>query len=187
MRMRQRGFTLVEVSIYGTLLLVVLGMSYAVLAMSLRYYQTLDNQAQLQQAGLVASTSLVDDLSGTAQASVRTEGNGLVFLSARGVGGQVFYDEAGDLLWLKFVCYYRDGQRLMRRERSITPTVTVPATIPTVASFASDGSLPTRLVAADVTGLSVTPGSSVLLGLTLSNTRFGGSLVSVSDRVRLRQ
>ncbi|HXE71832.1 MAG TPA: hypothetical protein VNO81_04145 [Candidatus Nitrosotenuis sp.] len=181
------GFSLVELIVYSALFPVVLAAIYAVLTLCTRYYAALDNQATLGQQALTASARLAEDVSGTALASVRVESDGIVFLSARGAGGQVFYDSSGRLLWLKYVCYYRTGTVLYRKEQSITATPDVPALTPAVSAFAGNSSLPTTQVAREVTALSISPGSTVAFTVTTSNDLYGGCLVSVSDRVRLRQ
>lgn len=191
MRGRARGTTLLELLSYSALLIMLFGMVYSVLALSLRYYHNAEDAGGLQNEAMVALNRVLGELSGTPARAVRADANGIVFLSARTADGRLRYDSDGNLLWQEVVCYYRDtanGRGVLRRkERAMTPTATVPTTLPTVADLRGDASLPSTIVARDIASLTVTPGYPTDLRITASSDRFAGATVELSGGFGFRQ
>ena len=144
------GFTLVEIMVYMTLLVLILGSSMVVMLMANRFFKsTLDNNAvqrEAQTTMLRLSRELEESKRGLVKLNTENETPGVVFISPRNDKGEYVYDYSGDgeLFWQKWACYYvgpgPDGDaRLYRGERSLGAAAIAPeATTLTILDFHTD-------------------------------------------------
>lgn len=186
LRAASRGFTLAELTINSTLLVILLGIAYAGLLLAHRYYAESEAAVQVQQQATSGLKHLVSDLGGTPSTGVRTDTSGLTFVSARTSTGSVAYDTSGSVLWQSVVAYYVQGGVLYRKARTLTPTATIPSPLPTAAELRDDGSLVPRAVARQVETMTVTAGSPMTIQLRTASDDFGGSSLEQSAVIGFR-
>lgn len=113
----KKATTLIEVVVYGMLLLTVLSLAYSFFKLGSGYFQKTRAQIELQQQAALTGASLVRDLCEASAGSVVSFPNGtavtapagLVFLSARNAAGTFCYEAAsGRPIWQSYVGYYLD-------------------------------------------------------------------------------
>lgn len=145
-RAGRHGFSLIEVMVYLTLVILILGSSMVIMLMANRFFaSTLDNNAvqrEAQTTMLQISRELEESKTGKVILSGADDPKGVIFLSPRNDKGDFQYDYTGDglLFWQKWVCYYvkEEGnkKKLYRAEKPLgTPTVDPPDTVDTTADF----------------------------------------------------
>lgn len=180
----RRGFTLLEVMVYGLLLGIMMTAMYLLLRTTLGFMRetnaTASLQASAQRTAVKITTELAQAHKGVGNIVANVEPSGIVFLSPRPGSGSTMYDNAGNQLWRQWVCYYYDdtNNRIMRGEINLpTPTTTPPSCPYTVLNFTG---LPgNKMVADKVTGFSVTlSGGATVVDLTAS---FSESVNSADD------
>jgi len=184
---RNRALALLEVMIYASLLLFVLGVVYSSLVMGVRAYRRTENLADLQQKALVAVRTIVEESASSPAAAVRVEPAAFVCLSARDPSGRIQYAPDGRAVWRKWVLYYRDPGtgNVLRKELPITPTADPPGTVPTVAALRDNPALSPLRIASRISDLRFTPGSGVKVDATASDA--GDASVQLTGRVTFRQ
>lgn len=182
---------MVEMLTYSALLVMLFGLVYSVLSLSLSYYRQAEDSGGLQNEAMVGLNRLMGEMAGAPATCISADSNGVVFLSARTSSGGFTFDSGGNLQWQRYVCYYLDtvdGRKVLRRkEKALTATATLPTSLPTVASLKSDGSLKAQTVALDIDSLTVTVGATTEVKLTASSDRFNGSSVALGGGMGFRQ
>lgn len=121
-----RGVSLVELLICcGLLAIVMLGV-YVLFVQGLRHYEVTTALLDTQVGGLVSLSRLSEELSEANSATVRTEPEGVVFASPRDAAGSYRY-QGTSILWQRYICYYLEAGRLLRKEELLaTPTAVPP-------------------------------------------------------------
>lgn len=164
---RPAGETLLELLLYSALLLMMLGGLGMAATLGSRSLQSTGTATEIGREGGVAMAAVVRELQNTRQEVLRVDPTpvGLVLLSPRTSSGPYQHDEAGRLIWQRWVAFYlqqRNGVPLLiRKELPLgAPTSTLPSSIPSVATLQGNSNLRERVVARQVTALEVTPGAS---------------------------
>lgn len=184
---RPRGVTLIEVAVHSSLLLIVLGIAYAGLVLSQKYYRHSEASVRVQEQALLAVRRMVAEMGGSPAAGVTSDANGLVFVTARDAQGRVSYDStSGECLWQGVVCYYLDSGSLCRKERPLTPSTTLPSPLPGPAEIRDDSSLAFEVAARNIETLQFGAGEPFTLSVRTSTDDFGGSSVDLSGSVAFR-
>lgn len=153
--------TLAEVLVYAVLSALLTAGLYLTLASALRYLGVTQAGQEVGQQGLVAIRVMTAGLRQTRLDTVRpgSDPPGVVFLSARDTGGHFRWDDLGRLEWQKWVAFYLDGDRLIRKEEPLSePTVHEGALSQSVSAMAGNSSLAEQVVADHVSKLQVLPG-----------------------------
>ena len=151
-----RGTTLIEALVYTALFGLVLSCIYWVLIASMRYYHIANDSIELQQNGLVALSTITQELSESQANSIYSfsDPDGIIFASPRNSSNQFTYGSLTQKLqWSKWVCYYvgsNGGNNYLYKKEYFkqTPeeTPVVPTDHDTVAEFAGDSDLSQRTV-----------------------------------------
>ena len=176
-----------ELANCGALLLLVLGMAYSGLVLSQRYYRQSEVSVRVQQQAVLAIRRLVGDLGGTPGAGFRSGNDGLVFVTARSTGGTVTYDSSsGRPLWRGLVCYYVSAGDLLRKQRGLTPSPTLPDPMPALADLRDDPTLPAEVVARGVQALQVVRTAPLTFRVRTVCPDFGGGAMELTGTVSFR-
>jgi type II secretory pathway pseudopilin PulG len=127
---RARAFTLIEVLISATLLLLMLGSAYEALVLATRYHKKLSDATQIQQETMKVLGRLERSISAASAESleVAPDSTAIRFVSAQ--NDQEFFDldpATGAPRWHRWVGVYLDGTTLIYKEQTIPVTSTVPA------------------------------------------------------------
>lgn len=186
------GVTLMELVTTSALLLILLGVVYSALTLSLTYYRQADDSVYLQQQAMAAAKRIVEEMGSSPSSSVVLSPDGVLFLSARTGSGGLQYNSSGAILWQRYVAYYTQmsGSEpvLVRKEKPLSaPSATVPSSPPSLASIQADASLKSTVVARSIQALSFTGGTPVAIRVTAGNDSFGGNTVTVTSGVSFRQ
>lgn len=172
---------------HSSLLLIVLGIAYAGLVLSQKYYRHSEASVRVQEQALTAVHRMVSELGGSPAAGVRSDANGLVFVTARDSDGRVSYDSSsGQALWQGVVCYYAQGGALLRKQRALTPSVDLPDPLPAPADVRDDGSLAAVTVARGVATLQLSAGPPLTVSVRTTSDDFGGNSIDLSGTVAFR-
>ncbi|HXE71106.1 MAG TPA: hypothetical protein VNO81_00470 [Candidatus Nitrosotenuis sp.] len=176
----------------SALLLILLGVVYSALTLSLTYYRQADDSVYLQQQAMAAAKRIVEEMGSSPSSSVVLSPDGVLFLSARTGSGGLQYNSSGAILWQRYVAYYTQmsGSEpvLVRKEKPLSaPSATVPSSPPSLASIQADASLKSTVVARSIQALSFTGGTPVAIRVTAGNDSFGGNTVTVTSGVSFRQ
>lgn len=141
---RKPGFTLIELSIYASLLGVFLLAIYGVFVASMRYFSLSQLTNDIQLSAQRSVRRMVDELSDSTLLGLKlfntSSANGVLFLSARNQSGRFVTDASGTIVWQKWICYYSDTAQgtIVRKELAITPSTTPPSSSSlTLATFQS--------------------------------------------------
>lgn len=156
---RHRGFTLPELLIYAVVVILLLAAVYAAFHLSWRYYQAGEAASEAQQEALKATSRVSRTLNAGLKTSLLLQNDppALRFLSAEREHQPFEVDDAGQIVWQRWVCLYYDqtAQQLVLKERELSPaSATVPNPGPTIAELVNDNSLPKTIVARGVTATS---------------------------------
>ena len=152
----KRGATLLEVVIATAVMAIVVGLGLAILISGSRYLRTNEQAIEAQRSGLALVTRFHQELQSTAQSTIASTSQGVVFASPFRDDGITEFDEnSQQVLWQKWVCYQYDTATLKvtRYELPITPATAAPGAAPAMASFA--GSLAAKLMASDISRFSL--------------------------------
>lgn len=123
--LRNKGFTIIEVVVYSSVLLFLLGGIFMVVEGGSRYFRLAEAHETVNQQAVIAMARVRAELTNGSQTSLNPETtprNHILFLSPFGLegSGEEDYEYGGDgtqLLWKTWVCFYRDDQnRLVRAE-----------------------------------------------------------------------
>jgi hypothetical protein len=158
---RSRGFTLIEVAVYSAVLLLLLGGVFMVVEGGMRYFRLAEAHETVNQQAVIAMGRIRGELANGSQTSLNPGAAPqphILFLSPFGMdgSGEEEYEYGGNgtqVLWKKWVCFYRDGQsRLVRAEFDV-PDVIDPS-VPVVPDFAVDIlPLPAQTLATNVSAV----------------------------------
>ncbi|MGE0494785.1 MAG: hypothetical protein AB7S38_36580 [Vulcanimicrobiota bacterium] len=191
MPFNRRAFSLLELVVYASLLLLLLGGVTMVVVGGVRYLQTGSAYQTAQNESLIAMRKLVEDLGrSTAQfrrpASPLSDSDHIIFLSPEPPAGGSDWTYNNDELQYHFwICYYWDmGQRELVRARlpvGGTPitrsTIPVP-TAPPLANFRPPANNDVRVIARGITDFAINDGATAQqLAVRLSS-----SVATASDK-----
>lgn len=154
--------------VYAALTALLTAGLYLTLAGALRYLSVAQADQDVGQQGLLALKAVRKELLETSPATVRvsSDPSGLLFLSPRGADGRFQWDGYGRLLWRKWVCFYLDGETLVRKEKSLPEPSPYPnSTGQTVAVMAADDTLDERVVAQHLSLFELVPGTTLEIRL----------------------
>jgi hypothetical protein len=155
--------TLVEISIYSSLLMMLMLAIYGTFAAAVKYFTVAQAQTDLQTAAQTAILHLVADVSESTSADVKVDTNppGIIFVSPRDANGRFGSDNSGNILWQRWVCYYFDASAgtIVRSTLGISPTTSPPTNTYSTKYFQQLGS--GRVIARNVTAFSIA-GSKIL-------------------------
>lgn len=173
-----------EVLVYSSLFLVILGVIYAVLHLSLRYYQYSRDAIETQEEAMKGINRLAGELKNAAEVSVKVDSIGVAFLSAETDTG-VFEHESGDVVWRKIVGYYTDNNTLIRKEKGLSSPTTDPTSVamPTPTDIKNDASYSSRVVARGVTTLTCTGDGKITLQAEGEDTLSQGGTAVARNQV----
>ncbi len=132
-----RGFTLLEVLIASSLLLLMLAGSYQALVLARAYHLKLGDTSQLQQDTMTALSKIERSIESASALSLEvydTDTSGIRFVSAKSDNGFFDVDPSGRPMWTRWVGIYQELRNLVYREQGFTPSSTVP-TFPTLADI----------------------------------------------------
>ena len=189
MSRRPGGFSLMEVLIASTLMLLTLAIAASAFASFTGYIRRVRARTELQQQSIFIMSNLTRDLGEANPLRVYSPAgsNSVVFPQPRELGGDVAPSDpdSGDLTWGRIVCYRVDADRRLFRQMEALPLPysDIPPDIPLMspprdmAYFAGQSSLPIRPFRGDVVKLSAETGTGevIKIDLTLS--------VEVQDQV----
>jgi hypothetical protein len=154
---RQRGLSIAELLVVAVLLGIIFYMVFRMLEPGLRVWRQSDVRVRLQQSTLVAMYRLSNELKESNQnsvtlkpcnivtdrvsmlvcfASARNNTGDLVLLKDQFGTGAVF--DTGEPNLQKYVIYYRDDKRRMRRYETAVPS---PAPTPAYSTYRESGSM----------------------------------------------
>jgi len=165
-----RGFTLVETIIYSVLLLIVLGITFAVLIASVRNYQIYLGLTEVEQGAATANSRLSYELVEANPAGIYADSTGVVFVSPRDASGKVQMS-GSDMVWPKLVCYYLDTINgvscLVRKEEMLATAQTGTPSVPStkLPSYFKTAALDRIIVGRHMDRLTVTLGYPLRLAL----------------------
>jgi hypothetical protein len=133
----RRGFSLIELTIYSSLLLFLMGSVYFVLVTGLHYFRLGDVFKETQGQAILAMRKMRNEIANTTPAAISlveaTPEDNMVFLSPDELYPNQTdfwtYNGFQELEWKKWVCFYHDStnQELIRAELT---EPTAPASIP---------------------------------------------------------
>lgn len=199
MRKRSTGATLIELLIYGILLLFLMAAVYGAFYMSRLYFSAAEGSTTAQQEAMKASAvmdrALADGASATLQVS--TDPVGFRILSARSPETVYFlHDNEGDLLLQQWVVVWLDAEtnQLMMGTQPLDTPVDDPANAApnegSVANMVDNPQVQTRVVAENVDRLefpAALPGSFSYTVITETESpKFGTNSVRLTNTVPLR-
>lgn len=181
---RERGFTIAELMIASSILILLLGVTFGIYQMGAAAWLKSDAKSELLQTIQVVTARLNRDLEGSSiqSASIAANGAGVAFQNARGANGVFVYDPVRLMpKWQCYLIYYfnpTDGI-FYRRELSIAgkPQETTTGPIDSlgggpVENYFSQGRPLGRKLSGCVFSLS--PDQQLVLDLTLTKPA-GGS------------
>ncbi len=182
-RTRQKGFSLVEVALATTLLLLLMGGLYLLVVKGLHSLADARAYSDSRQESLKGMHLLAWELANSTRDGVYPSGNAVWFLSAQApVPGSspVAFDAAGNLYWKKWVCYYLDAAGdLVRSELALSSPVTVPLPVPTpspsLSAFQSVTGPGKRVVARGIKDFQVTQVSGTVYSIKVVGEQYTGS------------
>lgn len=199
---RARGFTLIEVLVYSSVLAFLLGGLYLLVVAGSKHFQKGRAYQTAQQEALKGMTALSRELKNAKANSVLhtpLPTPNILFLSpeepAPASAGSREYDSAGQLLWKKWACFYRDTAEstLVRREESITPVALSVSDLPPlppgdVLYFQTLAGVQSRVVARQIVNLSFADeaGGSILVQLSASEAVSSDASTTVNLRSLVR-
>ncbi|MBI3925142.1 MAG: type II secretion system protein [Armatimonadetes bacterium] len=175
---KSTGFTLVELLVTLALLGILLTGLYLTLLSALRYLSVAQAQQEVGQEALKAAVALRGEVQETRASTLRISSSppGLVFLSPRKPDGSVEWDRWGRLIWQKWICFYLEDERLLRKEKSLAqPTVSDRPDPVTPALLAADESLTAEVIARGVAAFDVVPGRPPELRVSTQAEGSGGT------------
>lgn len=159
---RSRGFTLIEVSVYSLVLLLLLGGVFMVVEGGLRYFRQAEAQETVNQQASIALARVRQELANASQSGVylqKAPREHILFLSPFGKkgSGQDQYEygvDGSQVLWKKWVCFYVDSEdRLVRAESELSTPVLEPSDEKPLKFNKDILPLPAETVAHNVVGL----------------------------------
>jgi len=144
-RRRYKGFSLIEVTVYLTLLILIMGGAMAIMLLANCFFgSTLDNNAvqrDAQATMMRLSRELEESKEDQVLFSEDGEPKGVIFISPRDEAGEFEYDFSGEgrLMWQKWICYFVEENggklKLLRTETPIMPTTEPTPTTWTTSHF----------------------------------------------------
>lgn len=167
---RFRGLTLIETIVYSVLLLIVLGITFAVLIASMRNYHIYLGLTEVEQGAATANSRLAWELVEANPGAIAADSTGIVFVSPRDANGNVQMS-GGSIVWPKLVCYYLDEINgvncLVRKEETLTPPQTGTPSVPSgrTPSWFKTAALDQQIIARHVASLDVTLGYPIKLAV----------------------
>lgn len=170
----------------GIFSLVLLGV-YSLLTFALRWQNKMQDSVEVYQRAFKVSSRLGYDLGTGSQSSFIYDAYGLAFASARPDTGTFQIDPSGQLMWQRYVFYYVDSNGDMyRNEEAFAPTTSPPT--PDLTTLKAAMTSPGQLVAKNVSGLQIVPGSGVSIRLTVSgDDPLKPNTMTMENRVTFRQ
>lgn len=180
-----------EITVYSAIALLALTAVYSVLLTGLRFFNTTNYAAELQQNAMRILAKLTQEVaeSDAQTVQISTNPQGVSFASPRDILGNITYNN-GTLQWQSFICYYVDTTNpahLYRKQLSIAATAPVNPNVTnlkstyTVSNFASSGAATARLLDTNVTLFTTArTGNSVTFQLKLDKRDPGGSIIYAS-------
>lgn len=192
--MRCRGFTVLEMLIAGTLLLLLSGVLTQALRSGLHVWTQSQRRAEAQQAALVVATRVSKDYHGAHPESVqirreevavgeqKVRRDAVIFLSCLDDLGRPAFDEGGSPLWMRRVVIYHAGEsnEVRAQATALDPPTSDPDPL-AVDHFTPD--LHDRIVARGVRALAFEDASLPLLRFRVESV--SGDKVSVIDSTSL--
>lgn len=196
MRRSLRGATLIELLIYGILLLFLMAAVYGAFYMSRLYFSAAEGSTTAQQEAMKGSAMIDRILSDGAAATVEVSNDppGFRILSARTDQGAFQHEQDGDVLWQQWVCIYLDTEtnELRMRTQPLNTAVADPAAAQPSPSFdqlVGDNNLPTRVVAGSIRNLEFPAAQPGSVGYTLTSEtespKFGTNSVQLTNSIVL--
>ena len=172
---RARAYTLVELIISSGLLLLMLGGAYQALVVSSQYQKKLQDSSQIQQETMTVLSKLQRALAaGTAESiEVSTDLQALRFVSAENSQGYFQAHSSGSPLWQRWICFYLEGNQLIRKEDPFAATPTVPTTLPLIDDIKLDTTYRKTVLSEQVQSIQFLDGATTLVVRlqTLSSAR----------------
>jgi hypothetical protein len=144
---RNRGATLIEVTIYSAVLIMLLGGLWVVVEGGMRFLRLSEAGQTVNQQAVIGLRKVLQELTPASQASLDLPltappplpQDHVTFLSPESPEGDPpGYTFAGgsDMEWRKWISIFQDGNQLVRVESELGTFVTDPATVP-IPDFAT--------------------------------------------------
>lgn len=132
---------MIELMISSALLLLMLGAAYQALVLASKYHKKLADSTQIQQETMTVLGKLERAISRASAESleVAPDQSAIRFISAQTDGP--FFDldnSSGAPRWQRWVGIYLDGTTLVKKEQTIPPTSTLPASYPLIPDIKLD-------------------------------------------------
>jgi type II secretory pathway component PulJ len=178
--MKRAGFTIIEVTVFCALFLLMLEAVYGVFTYVSHFQHVHAAVVSAKQNALAGLGSMQEELAESRLNCVTwdTSQSGtpmLIFPSPRNAQGRFEYDttNAPQLLWCQYVGYYVSNGVLMRASLPITPPAGSPPPPPSAATLLAAG-VAQRPVSRDVASFAagVVSGQPVQLDVTFSETAY---------------
>ena len=186
-----RGLTLVETMISMALMSLAVTTVYSLFSMFLANSRAISAQAELEGSAHAAMARMTADLadSKATTISLGTAPVGVVLLSPRDGNDRLQRDDAGNLLWQRWVCYYLDAgsHTLVRATIPLAAaTISPPPNPYTTSSFLSQGTR--RVVARGISSMLLTGSNPINLTATFvtSVSTANDLQVTLTDAVKPR-
>jgi type II secretory pathway component PulJ len=159
------GYTLVELMISSGLLLLMLGGAYQALVVSSQYQKKLQDTSQIQQETMTVLSKLQRALAAASAESIEVSPDlqSIRFVSAENDQGYFRAHSSGSPLWQRWICYYQDGNQLVRKEDGFPSTPTVPLTLPLIDDIKLDTSYRTTVLSKQVQSVQFLDGATTLV------------------------
>jgi Prokaryotic N-terminal methylation motif len=170
-----RAFTLLEVTVYSALLLVLMGGVYAVVIGGFKYLRLAQAHETVNQQAAIGMKRITMELANASQSGYVVGGPAadqhIMFLSMSGPlpadpDDRTF--QGAQVEWKKWVCFYRNGNgQLVRAERPLAGPATDPS-VPAPPNFAADIlPLPANPIAQNVDKLDFAPAGAAIIRVIL--------------------
>lgn len=180
--------TLIELSIYASLLMMLMLAIYGTFAASIKYFTVAQAQTDLQNAAQTSIMHIITDISESTSADLSTDTvpAGVIFVSARSNDGGFQSDSNGNILWQKWVCYYFDATSgtIVRQTKSFTPSTTPPPSTLHTTDFKNLAG--GRVVARNVTAFNITGTTVVTVAATFQTTVASNAAHTADTQVQIR-
>ena len=136
--MRRRGFTLLEMSISGGLLLLISGILLVMMIAAVNSLRLAERRAAVQRNALLLVGRLRQEVACAHPDSLQVEPTaGLTFISERTESGGLKFSSTGQRLWVRWLnVVRRPDQRVVLRQWSITNPSSPPWLTPPLAGAA---------------------------------------------------
>lgn len=188
----RRAFTIIELLIASTLMLLMLIAAHQALVLASRYQQKLKDSSQIQQETMTILRKLERSIRTAALDSmtVSVDGRALLFLSAETDEGPYDTEPDGSIRWRRYVCYHLEGSEplytLVRREQKVN-LASVPATMPDIEAVKTDPSFSRTELSRQIKDIHFLDGTTTTVSLETQSPAQLSNGLNVTTQIHVKQ